>query len=193
SSLAFFNRRRVSTQSCAYNCLTTGRTSFWINSAAVWPKRRCSSVRSSRVKISSGPTRSTRNRPPAAACGPVVMNWTPEQLTTHRTVVKYMPLPDRTISELFDLSGRSAIVTGGSRGLGREMAEGLAEAGASLMLCARREEWLTPTVAEFRARGFTVEGMVCDVAQPDQVEAVVNRTVAAYGRVDILVNNAGVS
>src|SRR6266567_2409741 len=52
------------------------------------------------------------------------------------------------IKELFDLSGRVAIVTGGSRGLGKEMAEGLAEAGASLMLCARRDEWLTPTVEE---------------------------------------------
>jgi NAD(P)-dependent dehydrogenase (short-subunit alcohol dehydrogenase family) len=103
-----------------------------------------------------------------------------------------MPLP-RTINELFDLSGRSAIVTGGSRGLGQEMAEGLAEAGASVMLCARREEWLTPTVGEFRARGFGVEGMVCDVSKPDQVDAVVHRTMAAFGRLDILVNNAGVS
>src|SRR5262244_171979 len=104
-----------------------------------------------------------------------------------------MPLPVRTINELFDLSGRVALVTGGSRGLGREMAEGLAEAGASVMLCARREEWLTPTVAEFRARGFAVEGMVCDVAAPRQVQAVVERTVATYGAVDVLVNNAGVS
>ena len=66
------------------------------------------------------------------------------------------------INELFDLSGRVAIVTGGSRGLGKEMAEGLAEAGASLMLCARREEWLTPAVAELRGRGFKVESAVCD-------------------------------
>jgi NAD(P)-dependent dehydrogenase (short-subunit alcohol dehydrogenase family) len=95
-------------------------------------------------------------------------------------------MPLRTINELFDLSGRAAIVTGGSRGLGREMAEGLAEAGASLMLCARREEWLTPTVTELRARGFKVEGMACDVAKADQVEAVVKRTVAAFGGVDIL-------
>ena len=97
------------------------------------------------------------------------------------------------IKELFDLTGRVAIVTGGSRGLGREMAEGLAEAGASLMLCARREEWLTPTVDEFRGRGFTVEGQLCDVVNPAQVQAVVDATVAAYGQVDILVNNAGVS
>jgi gluconate 5-dehydrogenase len=97
------------------------------------------------------------------------------------------------IKELFDLSGRVAIVTGGSRGLGKEIAEGLAEAGASLMLCARRDEWLTPTVNELRERGFRTEGMICDVADPDQVQQVVNQTVATYGRIDILVNNAGVS
>ena len=66
----------------------------------------------------------------------------------------------RSLTELFDLTGRTAIVTGGSRGLGEEMAEGLAEAGASLMLCARREQWLTPTLDAFRSRGFTVDGMV---------------------------------
>ena len=114
-------------------------------------------------------------------------------MTTDRTVVKYMPLPIRTIRELFDLSGRVALVTGGSRGLGREMAEGLAEAGASLMLCARRDEWLTPTVADFRSRGFTVEGMTCDVSKTEQVQAVVDRAVAAFGTIDILVNNAGIS
>jgi len=97
------------------------------------------------------------------------------------------------IKQLFDLSGRVAIVTGGSRGLGQEMAEGLAEAGAVLMLCARREEWLWPTVEEFRGRGFKAEGMLCDVANAEQVQAVVDSTVAAYGRVDILINNAGVT
>ena len=91
------------------------------------------------------------------------------------------------------MSGRVAIVTGGSRGLGQEMAEGLAEAGASLMLCARREEWLTPTVNEMRQRGFRVEGTTCDVSQADHVQAVVDKTMEAYGRIDILINNAGVS
>jgi NAD(P)-dependent dehydrogenase (short-subunit alcohol dehydrogenase family) len=52
----------------------------------------------------------------------------------------------RPLNDLFDLTGRVAIVTGGSRGLGEEMAEGLAEAGALLMLCARREQWLTPAL-----------------------------------------------
>src|SRR5438045_9020299 len=97
------------------------------------------------------------------------------------------------IKELFDLSGRVAIVTGGSRGIGREMAEGLAEAGASLRLCARREEWLTPTVAAMRAQGCKVEGALCDVSKAADVQSVVDKTIAAYGRVDILVNNAGVT
>ena len=98
-----------------------------------------------------------------------------------------------TIAELFSLAGRVAIVTGGSRGLGREMAEGLAEAGASMMLCARRDEWLAPTLADFRARGFRVEGLLADVANPADVQAVVDKTIAAFGKVDILVNNAGVT
>ena len=98
-----------------------------------------------------------------------------------------------TLKELLDLSGKVALVTGGSRGLGKEMAEGLAEAGASLMLLARREQWLTPTVEELRARGFHCEGMLCDVCNPDEVQAVVDKTIATYGQIDILVNNAGVT
>ena len=57
----------------------------------------------------------------------------------------------KNVKELFDLSGKTAIVTGGSRGIGKEMAEGLAEAGANLMLCARRQEWLDETVSRFGA------------------------------------------
>ena len=99
----------------------------------------------------------------------------------------------RPLTDLFDLTGRVAIVTGGSRGLGEEMAEGLAEAGASLMLCARREQWLTPTLEAFRKRGFRVEGAICDVSQAEQVWAVVDKTVSVFGKVDILINNAGIS
>ncbi len=99
----------------------------------------------------------------------------------------------RPVQQLFDLSSRVAIVTGGSRGLGFEMAEGLAEAGASLMLCARREQWLTPALDAMRARGVRVEGCVCDVSNPQQVGEVVSTAMQKLGRIDILVNNAGVS
>lgn len=99
----------------------------------------------------------------------------------------------KSVQQMFDLSGRVAIVTGGSRGLGQEMAEGLAEAGASLMLCARREQWLTPAIEELTSKGFRAEGRICDVVDASQVKAVVAATMQVFGRVDILVNNAGVS
>ncbi len=99
----------------------------------------------------------------------------------------------KNVKELFNLTGKTAIVTGGSRGIGKEMAEALAEAGANLMLCARRREWLDETVNEFAARGFSVVGKICDVSKPEEVQAVVDSTVKRFGAVDVLVNNAGVS
>lgn len=98
-----------------------------------------------------------------------------------------------TIQELFDLTGKVALVTGGSRGLGFEMAEGLADLGATLMLLARRDEWLTPAVKELESRGARCEGMLCDVSNPEQVQAAVDRTVEQFGKIDILVNNAGIT
>jgi gluconate 5-dehydrogenase len=97
------------------------------------------------------------------------------------------------IRELFDLTGKTAIVTGGSRGIGAEMAEALAEAGANLMLCARRAEWLDETVAEFRAKNFNVESRLCDVSKAEDIQAVVDATVEKFGRIDVLINNAGIS
>jgi gluconate 5-dehydrogenase len=98
-----------------------------------------------------------------------------------------------SIEALFKLTDRVAIVTGASRGLGEEMAEGLAEAGAALMICARRDEWLTPTLDRLKTLGFRAEGMIADVSRPADVQAVVDKALAAYGRLDILVNNAGVT
>jgi NAD(P)-dependent dehydrogenase (short-subunit alcohol dehydrogenase family) len=98
-----------------------------------------------------------------------------------------------SIEALFKLTDRVAIVTGASRGLGEEMAEGLAEAGAALMICARRDEWLTPTLDRFKTLGFRAEGMIADVSRPADVQAVVDKAMATYGRIDILVNNAGVT
>jgi len=97
------------------------------------------------------------------------------------------------IRELFDLTGKTAIVTGGSRGIGKEMAEGLAEAGAELMLCARRAEWLDETIEEFRAKGFRVEGKIGDVSKPEDVKSVVDETIKIFGKIDVLINNAGIS
>jgi gluconate 5-dehydrogenase len=99
----------------------------------------------------------------------------------------------KTIKELFDLTGKIAIVTGGSRGIGKEMAEGLAEAGANLMLCARRDKWLNETLAEFREKGFTVEGILADVSKPEDVQKIVNEAISKFGKVDVLINNAGIS
>jgi NAD(P)-dependent dehydrogenase (short-subunit alcohol dehydrogenase family) len=96
-------------------------------------------------------------------------------------------------SELFDLSGRVAIVTGGGSGIGRQMATGLAEAGASLVLCARKPERCEEVAAELEQLGVRALGMRCDVREPAEVEAVVDRTKAELGSVDILVNNAGTS
>jgi NAD(P)-dependent dehydrogenase (short-subunit alcohol dehydrogenase family) len=97
------------------------------------------------------------------------------------------------IQELFDLSGRVALITGGSRGLGHEMAEGLAEAGAAIFILARRDEWLRPATEGFRDRGFRVAGTLCDVSEEQQVKAAVDQAIETFGGIDILINNAGVS
>jgi NAD(P)-dependent dehydrogenase (short-subunit alcohol dehydrogenase family) len=97
-------------------------------------------------------------------------------------------------AELFELSGRVAIVTGGGSGIGRQMATGLAEAGANLVLCARQPERCEEAAAELeRALGVRSFGMRCDVRDPAEIQAVVDRTKAELGRVDVLVNNAGTS
>ena len=95
------------------------------------------------------------------------------------------------VQELFDLTGRVAIVTGGGSGLGRQMAEALAESGADLVLCARRAERCEEAAAELSRSGVRAVGMGCDIRDPAQVDQVVRRATDELGRVDILVNNAG--
>jgi len=97
------------------------------------------------------------------------------------------------VKELFDLSGRVAIVTGGSVGLGRQMAEGLAEMGANVVLCARKKERCEQAAEELRLLGVKTLALGCDVQNPDHVQAVVDAAVSQLGRVDILINNAGTS
>ena len=94
--------------------------------------------------------------------------------------------------DLFDLSGKVAIVTGGGKGLGRQLAEGLAELGADLVLCARHAERCEETASELaEAHGVRAIGLRCDVADQEEVDALVDRTRSELGRVDVLVNNAG--
>jgi NAD(P)-dependent dehydrogenase (short-subunit alcohol dehydrogenase family) len=93
--------------------------------------------------------------------------------------------------ELFDLSGKTAIVTGGGAGIGRQMAQALAEAGANLVLCARKVERCEQAATELSQLGVRALGLRCDVRQPEAVQAVVDRTREEFGRIDVLVNNAG--
>jgi NAD(P)-dependent dehydrogenase (short-subunit alcohol dehydrogenase family) len=97
------------------------------------------------------------------------------------------------VRDLFDLAGRTAIVTGGGSGIGRDLAQALAEAGANLVLCARRAERCEEAAAELERLGVRALGLRCDVREPEEVQAVVERTKDAFGRLDILVNNAGTS
>src|SRR5215471_11826816 len=95
-----------------------------------------------------------------------------------------------SVRQLFDLRGRVAIITGGSIGLGRQMAEGLAEMGANLVLCARKKERCEQTAEELKRSGVKTLAFRCDVKSPEQVHDVVQQTISQFGRIDILINNA---
>ena len=101
--------------------------------------------------------------------------------------------PAMNVRQLFDLTGRVAIITGGSIGLGRQMAEGLAEMGANLVLCARKKERCEQAATELQKLGVKTLALACDVKNPADVQAVVDSTVSRFGRIDILINNAGTS
>ena len=95
------------------------------------------------------------------------------------------------VKQLFDLTGRVAIITGGSIGLGRQMAEGLAEMGANLVLCARKKERCQQAAEELRQLGVNTMAMGCDVKSAASIQEMVDATLAQFGRIDILINNAG--
>ena len=95
-------------------------------------------------------------------------------------------------ADLFDLSGRVALVTGSSRGIGLTLARGLAAHGARVVLNARAADVLERAVAELRAEGYVVDGRLFDVTDADAVEAAVGEIEAVIGPIDILVNNAGI-
>jgi gluconate 5-dehydrogenase len=95
------------------------------------------------------------------------------------------------VRELFDLGGRVAIVTGGATGLGRQMANALAEAGADIVVCARDAERCEQAAQELSGLGVRALGLGCDVRRPEEIEEVVRRTRDEFGRIDVLVNNSG--
>jgi gluconate 5-dehydrogenase len=97
----------------------------------------------------------------------------------------------RTIQQLFDLHGKTALVTGGSRGLGLQLAEALGEAGARLVISARKAKDLEESAAHLRARGIDVHGIAADCSDQADIERLAREAVKHLGHVDILVNNAG--
>lgn len=96
-----------------------------------------------------------------------------------------------TVLDLFKLTGKTAIVTGGGRGLGAQIARGFAEAGANVVLCSRKVDACIEMSKELEALGVRSIGLACDVTKPEDVKRVVEETIERFGTIDILVNNSG--
>jgi gluconate 5-dehydrogenase len=103
------------------------------------------------------------------------------------------PMTARSIQKLFDLSGKVALVTGGSRGLGLQMAHALGEAGAKIMLSSRKAEDLEQAAAELQAAGIDARWIAADCSKEADTRRLADETLERLGAVDILVNNAGAS
>lgn len=97
----------------------------------------------------------------------------------------------RTIQQLFDLHGKTALVTGGSRGLGLQMAQALGEAGARVMLSSRKADDLEEAVQTLQSAGIDARWIAADCAREDDIHRLASETLQRMGDVDILVNNAG--
>lgn len=97
------------------------------------------------------------------------------------------------VSELFSLKGKVAIVTGGGRGLGEQIAVGFAEAGANVVVCSRRVAACEEVSQKLQEIGVESLALKCDITNPEDVKNIVNQTVEKFGRIDILVNNSGAS
>ena len=96
------------------------------------------------------------------------------------------------MSSVFDLSGRVALITGGSRGIGKAIAQGFAEAGASIVLVSRNEDELARASADIeRATGAKVAHLAADLSRRGEVNGLAQKALGIFGRVDVLLNNAG--
>jgi gluconate 5-dehydrogenase len=98
-----------------------------------------------------------------------------------------------SVKELFDLTGKVALITGGSRGLGLQMAEALGEMGARVVITARKADELQEARARLEGRGIEVLTIVNDLSNFDAIPGLVDQVVAERGTIDILVNNAGIT
>lgn len=96
-----------------------------------------------------------------------------------------------TVQQLMSLEGRVSIVTGGAKGLGRQMATALAEAGSNLVICGRNLEPCEQAAQALENLGVKVLAVRCDIASADDITALRDRTLERFGRADVLVNNAG--
>ena len=99
----------------------------------------------------------------------------------------------RTVQQLFDLTGKTALITGGSRGLGLQMAHALGEAGAKIMLSARKADELEHAVQQLQAAGIDARWCAANCADPADATRLVDETLERMGAIDILLNNAGAS
>lgn len=95
--------------------------------------------------------------------------------------------------EQFDCSGKVVLITGGSRGLGKAMAEGLGQAGAKVAIVARREKWLREAESELSEQGIPTIAESCDILDEEGMREVVDRVTQEWGEIDVLVNNAGIT
>ena len=95
------------------------------------------------------------------------------------------------VQQLFELSGRIALVTGGSRGLGLQIAEALGEAGAKVMLSSRKAGDLEEAAAHLSGKGIDARWIAADASDPDDARRIVTETLERLGHIDVLVNNAG--
>jgi len=99
----------------------------------------------------------------------------------------------RTVQQLFDLTGKTALITGGSRGLGLQMAHALGEAGAKIMLSSRKADDLEQAAAELQAAGIDARWIAADCSKEEDTRRLGDETLQRMGAVDILINNAGAS
>ena len=95
-----------------------------------------------------------------------------------------------TLNSFLDFSGRTAIVTGGTRGIGRSIAEGFAAAGANVVVASRKADACEETQAHLESMGAEALGLAVNIGDTDAAERIVDATVARFGAVDIVINNA---